>query len=73
MEGLGRKYTNDLGRFLFLEISNRLTPLPTFMSKFGGERYNLLASQFNQHIWLTLLYTLIFWLLSLWIIKKRDL
>ena len=73
LEGLGRKYTNDLGRFLFLEISNRLTPLPTFMSKFGEERYNLLASQFNQHIWLTLVYTLIFWLLSLWIIKKRDL
>ena len=73
LEGLGVKYFKDEGRFLFLEVSDRLTPFPTFMGKFSEERYNLLASQFNQHIWLTLLYTLIFWLLSLWIIKKRDL
>lgn len=73
LEGLGRKYTNDLGRFLFLEMSNRLTPLPTFMSKFGQDRYNTLIAQFNEHIWLTIVYTLIFWGLSYWIIKKRDL
>jgi ABC-2 type transport system permease protein len=73
LEGLGKKYVQDAGRFLFLEISNRLTPLPTFMSKFGEERYNTLMGQFNQHIALTILYTAIFWLLSFWIIKKRDL
>lgn len=67
------KYTNDLGRFLPTEVSDRLTPFPEFMGKFNEKSYQHSLDIINQHVILTLAYLIVFWLIIFWVYKKRDL
>jgi ABC-2 type transport system permease protein len=71
--GLGKKYTNDLGRFLPIELSDRLIPLPTFLGKFDKESYDRSLAAINTHIIYTIIFTFLVWLLCFWINKRRDL
>jgi len=64
---------NDLGRFLPLEISDRLIPIPAFLGKFNEESYKASLNAIQSHIWLTLAVTAIIWCSCYWINKKRDL
>ena len=64
---------NDLGRFLPLEISDRLIPIPAFLGKFNEESYKASLNAIQSHIWLTLAVTAIIWFFCYWINKKRDL
>lgn len=64
---------NDIGRFLPLEISDRLIPIPAFLGKFNEESYKASLNAIQSHIWLTLAVTAIIWFFCYWINKKRDL
>lgn len=64
---------NDIGRFLPLEISDRLIPIPAFMGKFNEESYNQSLNAVGSHIWLTLAVTAVIWFSCYWLNKKRDL
>ena len=64
---------NDLGRFLPLEISDRLIPIPAFLGKFNEESYKESLNAIGTHIWLTIAITAVIWFSCYWINKKRDL
>jgi ABC-2 type transport system permease protein len=64
---------NDIGRFLPLEISDRLIPIPAFMGKFNEDSYTASLNAIGLHIWLTIAITSVIWLSCYWINKNRDL
>jgi ABC-type transport system involved in multi-copper enzyme maturation permease subunit len=64
---------NDIGRFLPLEISDRLIPIPAFLGKFNEATYKKSLDAIGPHFWYTLLVTAIIWVVCYWINKKRDL
>jgi len=61
------------GRFLPLEISDKLIPGPKFFGRFNEEAYKLNLSQINEHIVYTIVLTTGIWALCYYIYKKRDL
>lgn len=71
--GLLTKYTKDLGRFLPLEISDRIIPPPSFVGRFNEESYKKALAQVNIHIFYTLLLLTLVWVFCFWLNKKRDL
>lgn len=69
-----RKFANDQGRYLPIEMSDRIIPLPPFMGKMSNpERYQLLLDQVATQVWLTIGFTLLLWGASYLINFKRDL
>lgn len=68
-----KEYVNDIGRFLPLEVSDRLIPRPAFLGKLDEEGYKASLEAIPQHVLLTILLTTFIWLICLWIHKKRDL
>jgi ABC-type transport system involved in multi-copper enzyme maturation permease subunit len=64
---------NDIGRFLPLEISDRLIPIPAFLGKFNEEAYKANLDAIPRHVGYTLLVTAIIWHICYGINKKRDL
>jgi ABC-2 family transporter protein len=71
--GVFRIYVNDIGRFLPLEISDRLIPVPAFLGKIDIERYNKSISAIPQHIIMTVILTTAIWAISYGINNRRDL
>lgn len=71
--GILKRYSNDLGRFLPLEVSDRITPVPAFLGRLNEEMYKRSLDLVQQHVWFTLLYTVVFWVVCYWVHKKRDL
>lgn len=72
MVGLGKEYANDAGKYLPLEISDRLIPRPRFIS--GNEvEWKKLVAEANEHILYTILLVGLTWALCFWINSKRDL
>lgn len=69
---LGRKFVNDAGRFMPLEISDRLIPFPRFFVSNEAE-WNRLMTESNVHIIYTVLLTGLVWGLCYWINNRRDL
>ncbi len=61
------------GRFLPLEISDRLIPGPKFSSRFDEAGYTRSLSLINQHIFYTIFITVAIWGLCYYVYKKRDL
>ncbi|MFI5188434.1 MAG: hypothetical protein ACHQF0_17005, partial [Chitinophagales bacterium] len=66
-------YANDIGRFLPLEISDRLIPVPAFLGKFDKESYDKALAAINAHIFYTIILTAIIWLICFRVNNKRDL
>jgi hypothetical protein len=64
---------NDIGRFLPLEISNRLIPVPAFLGRFDEKSYKRNLDLINQHLALTIALIILTWGICFWINKKRDL
>lgn len=64
---------NDIGRFLPLEISDRMIPMPAFIGKFNPESYQKSLTEIQPHILYTFVVLLIIWGLCFWINQKRDL
>jgi hypothetical protein len=71
--GLLGKYAKDAGRFLPTEVSDRLTPVPSFLGRLDKDAYAKTLGLINQHVLLSIGYLIIFWILVFWIYKKRDL
>jgi ABC-2 type transport system permease protein len=69
---LGKRYANDAGEFLPLEISDRLIPAPRFFFRQQSE-WDALVAQSNIHILYTVLLLALTWGICFWINKKRDL
>ena len=68
-----RLYGNDNGRFLPLEISDRLIPVPAFFGKIDIEKYNKSIAAIPQHIVLTVILTVVIWAICYRINNRRDL
>jgi len=64
---------HDEGRFLPLEISDRILPAPTFFGKFDEKKYQAALDAVNIHIVYTFVVLLIIWALCFWLNSKRDL
>ena len=69
---VGKKYLNDAGEFLPLEISDRLIPRPRFMVRQESE-WKALMAQSDVHIIYTILLLALTWGICFWINAKRDL
>lgn len=70
--GLGRVYANDAARFMPLEISDRLIPLPRMFIR-NEEDWQNLMSQSNEHLIYTVILVGLTWALCYWLNSKRDL
>jgi len=71
--GLAKLKANDIGRFLPLEISDRLIPVPAFLGKFDKESYDKALAAINFHILYTIIITTIIWLICFRVNSRRDL
>jgi ABC-type transport system involved in multi-copper enzyme maturation permease subunit len=71
--GLLRVKANDIGRFMPLEISDRMIPVPAFLGRFDQESYNQSLSHVREHALYTVILTAIIWLLCYRIHSRRDL
>ncbi len=71
--GLLRVYGKDAGRFMPLEISDRIIPVPAFIGKINKVSYDKSLAAIQEHVLLTVLLTAIIWLICYRINNKRDL
>jgi ABC-2 type transport system permease protein len=71
--GFGRVKMNDAFRFMPLEISDRMIPVPPFLGKIDADSYNKALSQVNTHIILTIILTTLIWAICFRINSRRDL
>ena len=71
--GLLNRYANDIGRFLPLEISDRMIPKPVFMKKFDEKGYQATLDAVKYHTGYTVLLIFFTWVLCFWINRRRDL
>jgi len=67
------KYGQDFGRFLPMEISDRMIPVPAFLGKFDEAGYKAANAAISTHCVYTVGLTIVIWVLSFIIFKKRDL
>ncbi len=71
--GIARVKAHDIGRFLPIEISDRLIPVPAFLGKFDKESYDKALAAVNPHILYTIILTAIIWLICFRVNSRRDL
>lgn len=71
--GIGKLKAHDLGRFMPLEISDRLIPVPAFLGKLDEKGYHAALAQIHIHILYTVLLLAATWFLCFWLNSKRDL
>jgi hypothetical protein len=71
--GIAKVKANDIGRFMPLEISDRLVPVPAFLGKIDEKAYNDALNNMNTHVGLALALTALLWTICFSINKKRDL
>lgn len=69
---ISRERANDIGRFLPLEISDRMIPVPRLFIA-GDKEWENLQTQSDQHIIYTIILIGIVWGICYWINKRRDL
>jgi ABC-2 type transport system permease protein len=69
---LAREWVQDIGRFMPLEISDRLIPIPRFLVG-NADQWSKLMTQSNYHILYTLILLAITWGLCFRLNHKRDL
>lgn len=70
---MSRKHELGFGKFLPLEISDRMIPVPAFLGRFDEVRYKEALAQVNEHILYTFLLTALIWGFCFYLNKKRDL
>lgn len=71
--GLMRLKADDLGRFMPLELSDRLIPVPAFFGKLNLESYNKALEAVTTHTFITIVFTAGIWGLCYYLNSKRDL
>jgi ABC-2 type transport system permease protein len=65
--------TNDWGRYLPLEVADRLIPIPGFLGKFDENTYKIGMEAIHIHIYYTLFMCIIVWIVCFQVNRKRDL
>ena len=71
--GLLRVKANDIGRYMPLEISDRMIPVPAFLGKIDKEAYEKSLGAVQQHVLLTVILTALVWAVCYRINNRRDL
>jgi hypothetical protein len=71
--GLTRFYKNDIGRFMPLEISDRLIPVPAFLGRIDPKAYQEAIDQVFQQVIYTIILLSITWFFCFWLNRRRDL
>jgi ABC-2 type transport system permease protein len=72
--GLLRVYGKDMGRYMPMEISDRMIPVPGFLGKFQTkESYQKALDAIQQHVLLTVAITAVIWLICYRINSRKDL
>lgn len=64
---------SELGKYMPLEISDRMIPKPAFWGKLDIDAYNRSLNGINQHVIMTIILTAIIWGICYRINNKRDL
>jgi len=67
------KLHSKLGRFLPLEVSDRLIPRPAFLSKFNEAAYKEALDGIKYHVFYTIIFLVLLWSFCFWLNKRRDL
>ncbi|MBA2745740.1 MAG: ABC transporter permease [Flavisolibacter sp.] len=70
--GFSKVYANDIGKFMPLEISDRLIPVPAFLGKFDEEGYRNSIEAVNMHVVYSIVLIVIIWGACYLINKRRD-
>ena len=70
---MSRKHELGFGKFLPLEISDRMIPVPAFLGKFDEVRYKEALANMNEHVIYTVLLTAVIWGFCFFYNKRRDL
>ncbi len=71
--GLLKFKAHDAGRFLPLEVSDRLIPVPAFLGKLDADSYQKSLDAVQPHILYTFICLAITWSICMYVYKKRDL
>ena len=71
--GLLKLKVNDIGRYLPLEISDRMIPRPAFIGRLNQEDYEKSLATIQQHVILTLILTAVIWFICYQVNNRRDL
>ncbi len=71
--GVAKVKANDIGRFMPLEISDRLVPVPAFLGRLDEKGYKSMMAAINEHVIYSLIVVAIVWSLCYWLNSKRDL
>ena len=69
-----REFVNDEGKYLPLEVSDRMIPVPAFLGKFDTpEKYQQQLDAIMLHVVLTFVLTLVIWFICYRVNNRRDL
>lgn len=71
--GFLRIKANDIGRYLPLEISDRLIPLPAFIGRYNEKAYQASLGQINIHVVYTIILIVVTWGICYIVNRRRDL
>jgi len=71
--GIAKFKANDIARFMPLEVSDRLIPVPAFLARLGETSYKASLAAINPHIIYTIILTTLLWVLCFRINSLRDL
>ena len=71
--GYSKFKLDDIGRFMPLEIADRMIPVPAFLGKMDEKAYNASLANIPQQILLTFVVIAVVWSICYYTNKKRDL
>ncbi len=71
--GYSKVKLNDIGRFMPLEISDRIIPIPAFLGRIDEKAYKASLAAITTHLFLTFLVIAAVWGLCYYFNKRRDL
>lgn len=71
--GIAKVKANDIGKYMPVEISDRLVPVPAFLGRLDEAAYKASIAAINTHVIYSILLTVLVWLLCFSINSKRDL
>lgn len=66
-------YKSDVRKFLPIEISDRMIPVPAFLGRIDPANYKITMAEIPLFVLLTVLITFLIWLICYRINKRRDL
>jgi hypothetical protein len=64
---------DSVARFLPIEMSDRMIPLPPFLGKFNLESHNARMAAIDQQVVYTIIFTVVIWGMIYLVNRKRDL